>query len=274
MFRRIGRNQSRQRGQDELEFIKRRVSELSPWYHCIDLGGGVVTPGRNYERVWEPIKKLIENIDYRGKSVLDLASWDGYWAFEAERLGAALVVATDARLEGYQNLLFARSVLDSNVIPLCNVPVQDLESRLQSVGLADEFDIIQHFGLFYHLRDPLLSLAQCRKMLRADGKLILETAFINDDSSSYMMFSGLPGDYHFYGESDTWAPTLKCLREILVRSFLMPVLEDRWQISEQMVNIKGPGGVPVKFGRITLVAEPMPMDEGSRIDRRKVVGTQ
>lgn len=263
------------------DYIKRRIKELEPWYHKIDFGDGIVTPGFDYEQIWDPMYKLIEKIDYKGKKVLDLGSWDGYWAFEAERRGASLVVSTDARIDGYRNLLFAREILESDVVPLCNVPVQDLKNRLSVVGMPEKYDIIHHFGLFYHLRDPLASLSQARHMLNDGGKLILETAFIDDDSNSYMSFSGLSGNHHFYGISDTWAPTKLCLREVLVRSFLNPVQEEDWQYLD-------PGGVTkqaiknmlrtfrgdVPVSRISMVAEVLPEDDGHSVDHRKVFGFQ
>ncbi|MEI9997909.1 MAG: hypothetical protein WDO13_01425 [Verrucomicrobiota bacterium] len=32
---------------------------------------------------------------------------------------------------------------------------------------------MQHFGLFYHLRDPMLSLAQTRSVMKDGGTLLL-----------------------------------------------------------------------------------------------------
>jgi hypothetical protein len=135
--------------------------------------------------------------------------------------------------------------------------------------MPEKYDIIHHFGLFYHLRDPLLSLAQCRKMLTEDGTLLLETAFINDNVNSYMQFSGLPGKYHFYGATDTWAPTKRCLKEILIRSFLQPVEEKKWQyVKPPLLTIQK------RVGRISLMAKPLPESEGTTSDRNKVFGCQ
>ena len=220
--------------------------------------------------MWSPTRQVLDTIDYSNKNVLDLASWDGMWAFEAEKRGAAQVVATDARFIGYSNLLFAREVLQSNVIPLCNVPIQDLENRLNIIEFDGKFDIVHHLGLFYHLRDPLLSLTQVRKILKPNGIVVLETACIDDEENSYMLFSGLPGNHHFYGISDTWAPTKLCLRETLIRSFLEPINESTWKYLP---------GSKIKFcnkefvlGRITMVAQYS--EEGHSVDNRKVFGTQ
>ena len=74
------------------------------------------------------------------------------------------------------------------MIPLCNVPVQDLENRLNIVGFDQKFDIVQHFGLLYHLRDPMLSLSQSRKVLSDDGILILKQAIEDDEKFLYGFF--------------------------------------------------------------------------------------
>jgi tRNA (mo5U34)-methyltransferase len=242
------------------------------WYHKIDLGNGIVTPGRDYDKLWNSTRNVLNNIDYQNKSVLDIASWDGLWAFEAENRGAKQVIASDARFEGYENLLFAHGVLNSKVIPLCNVPVQDLENRLNIIGLEPAFDIVHHFGLLYHLRDPMLSLAQVRKVLKPDGVVILETAFIDDDENSYMAFSGLEGKHHFYGISDTWAPTKLCLREMIQRTFMEPVMEESWSVTHQLeLEIHGKS---VRLGRITMIAKAVETDTGHIVDARKVYGSQ
>lgn len=252
------------------EIIKKMNS--MKWYHSIDLGDGIVTPGRDYKKLWGSTRSVTDSVDYTGKRVLDIGSWDGMWAFYAEDRGAKRVVSSDARIEGYENLLFARSIRNSNIIPLCNVPVQDLEHRLNIIGLEPEFDIIHHFGLLYHLRDPMLSLAQARKVLAPGGLVMVETAFIEDDENSYMAFAGCEGNFHFYGISDTWAPTTLCLREMLIRSFLRPVREENWSVySGHQIKIHG---VPVRMGRLTMIAEHMPAEEGHVVDARKVFGSQ
>src|SRR4029453_15582841 len=63
------------------------------WFHRIDLGGGLVTPG-----IDDSPRKLAGihmPADLTGKTVLDIGSYDGFFAFEAERRGAARVLATD-----------------------------------------------------------------------------------------------------------------------------------------------------------------------------------
>src|SRR5687768_11321825 len=70
--------------------LRARVNAI-PWYHSIDLGHGVVTPG---DSKTAPLTGD-ELPDFSGRSVLDIGAWDGYYSFLAERQGASRVVALD-----------------------------------------------------------------------------------------------------------------------------------------------------------------------------------
>lgn len=45
-------------------------------------------------------------IQYGGKRVLDIASFDGMWAFEAEELGVSIVITTDCYYTTFNKNLF------------------------------------------------------------------------------------------------------------------------------------------------------------------------
>lgn len=69
-----------------------RVSRIG-WYHTIDLGNGVVTPGFVDNRSTVHLYGLPE--DLSGKRCLDIGTYDGFWAFEMERRGASEVIGID-----------------------------------------------------------------------------------------------------------------------------------------------------------------------------------
>lgn len=78
--------------------LRRRVDAVPVWWHSIDLGDGVVTPGRKadgQELFLEGELMALQLPDLKGKTVLDIGTWDGYYAFSAEHLGASHVVALD-----------------------------------------------------------------------------------------------------------------------------------------------------------------------------------
>ena len=72
-----------------------RVAELS-WYHTIELPHGVVTPGSYDHRPLVPHYGLPETL--AGKRAIDIATADGFWAFEMERRGADVTAVDVARL--------------------------------------------------------------------------------------------------------------------------------------------------------------------------------
>ena len=69
-----------------------RLNAHEFWYHTIDLAPGVTTPG------WFDLRHSLDLVpfpDVRGKRCLDIGTFDGFYAFEMERRGAAEVVAVD-----------------------------------------------------------------------------------------------------------------------------------------------------------------------------------
>ena len=75
-----------------METLKREVAAIE-WWHTIDLGHGVVTPGVDPSAARLP--QIRFPIDLTNKTVLDIGAWDGFFSFEAERRGASRVLATD-----------------------------------------------------------------------------------------------------------------------------------------------------------------------------------
>lgn len=144
------------------------------WYHTIDLGDGVVTAG--VDNSPERLARLQLPASLSGLSVLDIGSWDGFFAFEAERRGAARVVATDHYAwhglgwgtgQGKAPFELARSILKSGVEDV-DVDVLDL-----SPARVGTFDLVLFLGVLYHLPNPLLALERVAAVTK--GRLILET---------------------------------------------------------------------------------------------------
>lgn len=236
------------------------------WYHRIDLGHGIVTPGREYSDLWDMIRRTRAHVDYAGKRVLDVASWDGMWAFEAERLGAATVVASEVQYAAYSTFLLCRDIRRSKVIPYYNCSCYQLYERLDDfllesnpVGAGPDaryFDIVQNFGLLYHLRDPFYAMSQVRSVLKRGGKAIFETAVILDDDDSYMLHNGYPHqEPRVYPDASTWwAMTVPCFLE-MINASLFRVLPETLETIHQF-DVKGR-----KIGRASVVAEAVGISE-------------
>lgn len=151
--------------------LRAAVDQLR-WFHTIDLGHGVVTRGAT-----NPARKTLPTLglpaSLTGKSVLDVGAWDGFYSFEAERRGAARVVATDSYCwsgPGWGTkdaFRLARETLGSSVEDV-DIDVMDL-----APGTLGTFDLVLFLGVLYHLRDPRGAIERIASVTA--GQLIVET---------------------------------------------------------------------------------------------------
>lgn len=153
-----------------LEALRAEVEQLK-WWHPIDLGGGLVTPGIDVTP-----GRLIEirmPEDLSGLTVLDIGAWDGFFSFEAERRGARRVLATDSySWDGggwgtKKAFELARRALGSRVEDK-SIDVLDLSP--ETVGV---FDVVLFLGVLYHMRHPLLALERVASV--TTRQLIMQT---------------------------------------------------------------------------------------------------
>jgi tRNA (mo5U34)-methyltransferase len=142
------------------------------WFHSIELEPGFVTPGRADTGAQVPRLHLP---DLTRKSVLDVGAWDGFFSFEAERRGAARVVALDTFSwqprgagTGKAGFELARRALGSRVE---DVEVEVMDISPETVG--GSFDVVLFLGVLYHLRHPFLALEKLRSV--TNETLIMET---------------------------------------------------------------------------------------------------
>ena len=158
------------------------------WYHCIELAPGVVTPG------WYDPRPIVDRLpipgSLAGARCLDVGTFDGFWAFEMERRGAAEVVAVDVltpeawdwpagsspetigalarRQEGGRGFEIAREALGSGVV---RHDLSVYELAREEIG---EFDFVYLGSLLIHLRDPIRALERVRSVCR--GRLLVVDA--------------------------------------------------------------------------------------------------
>jgi tRNA (mo5U34)-methyltransferase len=226
---------SQARSREELQAA---VDAVGYWWHSIDLGQGLVTPGAKTVPVITRELKSLRLPDLRGKSVLDIGAYDGYYSFAAERMHAARVVALDRFVWAHDLHGFAaywRECMEAKIVPR---PVEEtphwqperlpgkrgFDTAHQALGssveaMVDEFmtmdvsrlgtfDVVLFLGVLYHMKDPLESL---RRLAQVTGELaVIETHAVS-----------LPGYEHlelceFYSANqlnrDTtnwWGPNIK-----------------------------------------------------------------
>src|SRR3954453_7511017 len=73
--------------------VDRNEIAAREWYHTLELAPGVETPGFFDHRPL--LARLPIPASLAGMRCLDVGTFDGFWAFEMERRGAAAVVAVD-----------------------------------------------------------------------------------------------------------------------------------------------------------------------------------
>ncbi len=157
--------------------ILNKINSISPpgWRHKIDVGHGIVTPGR--EDTSMELDRLRIESDLSGKAILDVGCSDGYYSFECEKRGA-LVTAIDnftssPDKEGVNGFSIASSLLNSKA-KLIDMSVYDIDS------LEEKFDIILLINVLYHLRHPALAIDKIYSKLASGGKLYLKSHFHQD----------------------------------------------------------------------------------------------
>ena len=160
------------------------VAELD-WYHTLELAPGVVTPG------WLDTRKIAGQVpipaSLEGMRCLDVATFNGFWAFEMERRGAGEVIGIDVldparwdwpagstaetiatmaeRQAGGRGFEIASRALGSAVTRL-ERSVYDLDP-----GDVGTFDVVYLGSLLVHLRDPVRALERVRSVCR--GTLVV-----------------------------------------------------------------------------------------------------
>jgi len=99
-------------------------------YRSIEPRDGSVLPGlQSLELLRHRLDLFDLPQDLRGKHVLDIGAWDGWFSFECERCGANVAAVDCIALDTF---------IEARKLP--------------------RFDIVLFFGVLYHLRHPLLLL--------------------------------------------------------------------------------------------------------------------
>jgi SAM-dependent methyltransferase len=179
------------------------------FYHAIDLGNGIVTPGRpsNYPTQQQTLR-VLRSLDVAGKRALDIGCYDGLFSFEMEKLGATEVIAIDRQL---------RPAATRFLIPYLESQVRMHEMNVLDLTPATfgRFDLVCFPGVLYHLRYPFWALKLIRDVLQPGGTLVLETAVMLDCDRDSMLFCPVAGDTPYEDASSVTYFNLKGLQDTL-----------------------------------------------------------
>ena len=203
---------------------------LDSWYHTIELGDGLVSKGKFDHR------SVVDNygipVSLRGKTVLDVATGDGFWAFELERRGADRVVAIDVPRMGDCDWLPRMRSRIGDAVEWDPWPTHfrlahkmrrsKVEYRFCSVYdlspyTVGMFDVVFCGSLLVHLQNPLQALLAIRSVTREMA--IIETVSdprFEDHPDLPLLSFGFPGTEEQAGENNSyWLTSTAALAKML-----------------------------------------------------------
>jgi tRNA (mo5U34)-methyltransferase len=222
------------------EELQREIDAIPYWWHSIDLGDGVVTPGKmaalarmDGRACMQQALGILRLPDLRGKSVLDIGAWDGFYSFEAERQGASRVVALDhyvwsvdweaagrsgstaspheraeawqpERLPGKRGFDLAHRELGSSV----EAVVGDFMTMdLEPLG---RFDVVMFLGVLYHLHNPFAAIERLTQVTA--GLVVIESEAVAFPGMEHLaLCEFFESDERAGDATNWWAPNMQAL---------------------------------------------------------------
>jgi tRNA (mo5U34)-methyltransferase len=198
----------------------RQLVDSVTWYHTIELPGGVTTPGYYDHRPLVPSYHLPTTL--HGHRVLDVATFNGFWAFEMERRGATVVAldlssSFDFDLQPAMREVAHTEGADFEVGTAFYIAAEALGSDVER-RTGNVYDLNSDgWGLFdlVHVGDLLLHLERPQEALRAvrsvtSGVLHLAEVFDPTLPRSTVRYSG------GWSDLEWWIPSLEALTQWVV----------------------------------------------------------
>jgi len=247
------------------------------WYHTIDLGDGLITPGLYDYR--ETVQDFHFPKDLRGKTVLDVGSATGFFAFEFERRGARVLSAELPSLNDLdrfpgQNVEDSLRKIERMIFPdglelesmrrgcserelyrcLLDGPFHFCKERLGSrvercystiydltaekTGVPEGFDLVFVGDVLLHTLYPLKALAALAPLCR-DTLMLAQMLPEGPQEPPAMAYIG--GNDPEEDHISWWLPNKSCLVQMLLKLGFATVEEVGWHS-----GILRPGGYPFR----------------------------
>jgi len=237
----------------EQEAIRRAVA-ATEWYHTIDLGDGIVTPGTFDLRPVVDRFGIPDRLD--GKSVLDVGPGNGFFSFLFEERGAASVTTIElpswsehdgspvlkafyesepgAALDIHDALSLAARARQSQVKRVF-VNIYDFDAAVHGT-----YDIVFCASVLLHLTDPLRALY---RIFSATKEMALISTPIDDEASAETraLFRGTATGHTF------WIPNRACLMQMARAAGFSRV---EWVSQFELRSASGPHGFHDMHGAI------------------------
>ncbi len=210
------------------------------WYHTIELGDGLTTPGHYDYRT--QIDQFGFPNDMTGMRVLDIGSATGFFAFEFEKRGAKVTSVelpsiTDWDMpysEERENTIKAlmqeykassvREVSDSILdapFEFCkkvlNSKVERVHSTIYDLTLdklgGEPFDMVFLGDVLLHTFSPMKAIVKIAPLCRGTLVLAQQLSRVEEDGAPVMQYLDAGGDSRSW-----WYPNRQCMEQMLKRA--------------------------------------------------------
>jgi tRNA (mo5U34)-methyltransferase len=194
-----------------LDEIKAQASVI-PWFHSIELTPGFTTSGtKSVAQLSHEEEAILGRLNLSDASLIEIGTWNGYFAFAAKRRGASRVIATDKFVWHATNGL-ARQAFD--LAHKClgeGVEVLEIDPT-EFPGPLSPADVMLFSGVFYHLWDPLVVLQKISPLTK--DVLIVETHMDGCQLTQPAMIHYVSDEL---GNDPTnwWGPNIACVWALL-----------------------------------------------------------
>lgn len=192
------------------QVAQRVLQDVPLWFHTfsLDRSAGLYTPGKARDHGYR-LASIPATFD--GLTVLDVGAFDGFYSFLAEHRGASRVVAVDN--EQYKHWVRDRWGVQlaggegfATIAQLIGSQVE--YRRMEAFDVADlgeRFDFIFCFGILHRVENPFGLLRLLTDRLVPGGRMLIETAGVDDDAGTVGAPINVPGpsginesDHYFY----------------------------------------------------------------------------
>lgn len=202
--------------------LRSRAAKMK-WFHALDLGhfqtSGRFPPGQPQNITLFPVMDLAQHINFGGLDCLDIGTAHGLSAFGMKIKGANRVVATDIVEERSPPWELARQALRLDVEYVTGVTIANILDKLP----GQKFDVVIIAGVIYHMLNPFDALLKARKLLKRNGLLILESAYLSKEERPILDFNAesvaLKEIYTY------WMPSRKAMTGMLRLAGFDPLAE-------------------------------------------------
>ncbi len=159
-----------------------------PWFHAIQLGdhrtSGRFPEGTQQNRTLFGVMDLLKDIDVNGLRCLDIGTASGISAFNMASRGGD-VVATDIYPQKSKGFSLAQEYHGLDIDYRHGTDFSNILEKLEK----HSFDVVVCAGVLYHMLNPFDSVLKCRELLKRDGLLVFESAYLSNLKGAYLDFN-------------------------------------------------------------------------------------